>query len=243
MKSYYYEFWTKFLGLSQSELNSSESVINSNGRYIEKHEDKFIFFYQDIQNLKKVLIASSKNLDIYQISESDLDQLSAHSVKDFKKLNLVFHDIDYGLTSVEQFTPNILLTELVEFKKISIKDQSEVENFKSECSEDDIDTLDFNLENDVAYGAFLNNKLIGISRYLIIRETQIADITVVVSPNYRNQKISAPLVSKVVESILSYGYVPKYRVQTENFASIKIAERLGFKPMFQIFTWEALASS
>lgn len=243
MKNHYYEFWTKFLGLSKSELISSASVINSNGRYIEKHEDNFIFFYQDIQNLKKVLIATAKNLETYQISQFDLDQLNAHSVKDFKKLTLAFHDIDYGLTSAEQFTPNVLSTQTIELKKISINDQSEVENFKSGCSEDDIDTLDFNLETDVAYGAFLNNKLIGISRYLVIRETHIADITVVVSSDYRNQKLSAPLVSKIVESILADGFVPKYRVQTENFASIKIAERLGFKPMFQIFTWEVIASS
>lgn len=238
MKNQYCNFWSEFLGLSTTELLSPNYVINSSGRYIEKHQDKFVFLYQDLKSLKKVLIASAKNIENYQIKTADLDKLPLDTAKDFKKMTLAFHDIDYGLTSAEHFTPFDISTSSIEIQRLSLADQAATEHFSNRCSEDDIDTLDFDLETDIAYGAFLQNKLIGVSRYLVIRETNVADITVVVSSEYRNQKISTPLVSKIVERILADGYIPKYRVQTENIASIKIAERLGFKPLFQILTWE-----
>lgn len=239
MKNQYCEFWGHFLGLSTTELLSPDYVINSSGRYIEKHQDKFVFLYQDLKSLKKVLVASSKNVEKFKFKLDDLKCLNLDTAKDFKKMTLEFHDIDYGLTSAALFIPSNSFSKSIEIRKLSPNDLEASENFKNSCSEDDVDTLDFNLETDIAYGAFLQNKLIGVSRYLVLRDTKIADITVVISSEYRNQKISTPLVSKIVESILADSLTPKYRVQTENIASIKIAQRLGFKPLFQILTWEA----
>ena len=87
-------------------------------------------------------------------------------------------------------------------------------------------------------GLFNQGRLAAIARFAPIRDTGIADITVVVRKGERGLGFSTPLVSEIIKLALKEGFEPKYRVDESNGASIAIAHRLGFKPLSHILAWE-----
>ncbi|AZZ35487.1 hypothetical protein CIK05_01280 [Bdellovibrio sp. qaytius] len=234
MKQHYYNYWSKIFDLELNTLLDANPMLNKSGRYITKHGDKYIYFYQDLTNSKKILTASLKNQIMYNLNVNDLSYLNSANINNFKNLHLAFHDIDYGFSRPTDFIKHQTISTNLLIKKINAEDTSTLDDFLKLCSEDDIDTLDLDLTNDYALGAYINNQLIGVSRYVKIRETQVADITVLIAPMFRNQKSSIPLVSEIVENILSNDLCPKYRVKEDNLASMKIAEKLGFQQLFHI---------
>lgn len=238
---FYLQFWSKIFGIPAFQLKNSEAEILSSGFYIEKHGDKYIFFYMDFSTGKKVLAASENNLselrrnfDVQALSQHDVESLRSEDY--FRGLPLAFRDIDYGFSSIEGFKP--VSSAGFDIRYIDVDHRQEIEEFYQDCSEDDKDTLDLTFENETALGLYVENKIVAIARYTPLRETQIADITVLVRRTARGKAYSAPLVSKLVERILRNNLVPKYRVEENNHASIAVAKKLGFKPMFRLLAWE-----
>ena len=241
MQHLYYEYWNKFFHSTTADLQKSTPLVTNKGRFVEKYGDQYIYFFQDLATNKKIIAATDNSLKKINLAEDQIAQYDSQSIRShpaFKNYKLAFYDIDYGLDKTE-------FSYVSPFKDLNIKplnsdDHNILDLFYLDCSDDDKETLDLNLEQDTALGAFYQNKLVAVARYITIRETYIADITVVTGTTYRGKRYSTPLVSELVKLILSKNLCPKYRVQDTNMPSIKIAERLGFKPYFHLLTWEVI---
>lgn len=237
----YYEYWNKIFQTTTADLQKSASLMTNKGRFIEKYGDQYIYFYQDLSTNKVILAAADNNLKKINLTEDQIAQHDSQSIRhhhSFKNYKLAFYDIDYGLNKIE-FAQALQINDL-KIKLINRDHLDILDLFYLDCSDDDKETLDLNLEQDTVLGAFYQNKLVAVARYITIRETHIADITVLTCQTERGKGYSKPLVSELVKLILSKGLCPKYRVQDTNIASIKIAERLGFKPCFHLLTWEVV---
>ena len=237
----YVDFWSKMFGLSSKELSSSTLSIVTAGHYVERHQDKYVFFYYDEFYGKKILACSEKNLmKTQEITGEILNKLDIESIRDalwFREADLAFRDIDFCLASKNSFKS--VDSNNFDIRPLEAHQTAEIEKFYSDCTEDDKDTLDLTFENEVALGIYQNSVLAGIARYTQIRSTAIADITVLVRKAARSQGLSTPLVSRLVDLIFVENLFPKYRVEESNLSSIAIAKKLGFQPRFRILTWEA----
>jgi len=171
---------------------------------------------------------------------TDLSQIQFADIRTrnwFKDRKLAFKDIDFCLSDEKAFKP--LTGASFDIRPLTNPQDPAIVEFYSDCSEDDKDTLDLTFENEVAFGIYQQKSIAGIARYASIRDTQIADITVLVRNSARGQGLSVPLVSCLIEKILPEGLVPKYRVEENNLPSIVIAKKLGFTPRFRVLTWAA----
>lgn len=240
MHTHYYNYWNKIFNITVDELKNNQPLITSQGRLIEKYGDQYIYFYQDLTNHKKIICGSQRNLsklhvDKKTLSTLDFNTISSHNI--FENLKLTFHDIDYTIPR-SNFTAPVTSINSYNIRQLTIMDNELVQDFHTDCSDDDKDTLDLDLENDMTFGTFYNGHLAVISRFIKIRDTDVADITILTRQLFRGQKLSTPLAAEIVNTILSQGLYPKYRVQVTNIASIKIAEKLGLIPSFRLLTWE-----
>jgi RimJ/RimL family protein N-acetyltransferase len=237
----YLRFWSKAFNLTYEDLTSPGFSIVTDGNYVEKHQEKYVFFYFDPKNKKCILACSKNNLGEIRNSMAltKLDSLNIENIRNeayFKKLNLAFKDIDYGLLSFSDFTP--IDSDAFDIRSLQKNETSEIDDFYLSCSDDDKNTLDLTFDNDVALGIYVDSRLLGIARYTPIRDTSIADITVLVQEEVRGKGYSTPLVSSLVRKILENELQPKHRVEENNTASIAIAKGLGFTPLFRLLTWE-----
>ena len=110
-------------------------------------------------------------------------------------------------------------------------DKEAIEQFYEGLSEDDIDTLDLDFEDDttIAFAVYNDDVIAAIGRYYVIpTEKGTMDITLVTSKNYRGKGFASLLLKKMITLGLENNLVPRYRVKTDNIASIKVAEKLGF---------------
>jgi len=219
----YFNLWTKAFGLSPEELSTGDLSIVSSGYYVERHQDKYVFSYKDELLGKRVLAASERNLATVR----ETSWLENHSP--------AFRDIDFCLADKNSF---LKVTGDFYIRPLFNHQEAELESFYQDCSEDDKDTLDLTFENETVLGLYQNNLLAGVARFVPIRNTSIADITVLVRNEMRGRGFSAPLVSRLVELILAEGLLPKYRVGETNLASIAVAKRLGFYPRFRVLAWD-----
>lgn len=224
------------LALSADDLAQGDFQTTSAGYYLERHQGKYIFLYQNLTSGKAVLAATPivlENLpfDTIRFSNSSKDSLQEF----FGDKNPVFKDIDYGISGPMDFRP----CKIDEKLRVKTPAPEEIEFFLKLCSEDDVDTLDLTFENEVVLGIYFAESLLGIARYALVRDTGLADITVLVGAEYRGNGYSTPLVSKILELSLAAGLVPKYRVDRDNLSSQAIAERLGFKKMSTLTIWES----
>lgn len=235
----YFRLWSKAFGLSSEELAKKDLTVVTSGYYVERHKDDYVFFYFDEVSGKRVLASSESNLaDIQKTLGKDLSQLQYTNIRTaswFKDRKLAFKDIDFCISGRGAFKP--VDGTSFDVRSLVNPEDPAIEELYLDCSEDDKDTLDLTFENEVALGIYQDDRLAGIARYTPIRDTQIADITVLVRNGARGKGLSTPLVSRLVEKIFAEGLVPKYRVEENNVSSIAIAKKLGFTPRFRVLTW------
>jgi RimJ/RimL family protein N-acetyltransferase len=235
----YFGLWTKAFGLPVGDLTVSGISVVSSGYYVQRHQDNYVFLYFDEQTGKLILAGSEKSLAVLKGELGDqLSKLNYQNVRGlswFKDRELVFKNIDFCFSDSSEFIP--FNNTSLDIRELSPANQSEIDELYLDCSEDDKDTLDLTFEDEVAFGVYDGSKLIGISRYAVVRDTKVADITIVIRQSYRGKGYSSGLVSRVVETALRNGLVPKYRVDESNHASIAIAKKLGFSPRFHVLAW------
>lgn len=239
-KTVYTDFWAKAFGISQISLENNEPIFSSNGYYAQRDPERFIYFYYDLINGKKIFSSSKDNLkqlkeNLFKTNLENLTSKTVATLPYFATKKLVFNDIDHYLVSdLNDFTQNNY--DLI-IRPLSKKD--DLETFYRDCSEDDIDTLDLNLKAHFGLGLFSDDQLVAISRYDVIPHTlNLADITVCVKKSHRGLGFSKQIVSDLIRRILKEGLCPRYRVKEDNIPSIKIAKRLGLTKTHQIMAWE-----
>ena len=226
-------FWDLAIGIDLSQPLS----FSSNGRYVEKFGDRFVFYCEDLATRNKAFIGPSEWIEKLQREPllRDCDRSSVRALKPFCDLKLAFKDLDY----LSPQSSDTTLASLPFGYSICIIDQStDLADFYSDCSESDRDTLDLTFDGEAAFAVFRDTTIAAVSRYLPVRNTNLADITVVVRNSERGHKLSAPLVCHTINDILAHDLFPKYRVDEDLVASRKTAERLGLVARYQLLAWE-----
>jgi len=227
-------YWGAMLGLSATAMRSRTCTWSHRGRYVEKLGDKYIYYFHDPRSKKNILAASEKNLLRLQQEIANLEALRPHRLPlALKRRKLIFADVDLVLAkSLKKLRHD------KEVRALTRADSAAIKKFLRSCSADDRDTLDFRPKNDKGFGLFHNGNLVGIARYIKIPSApRIADITVLVHRRHRGKGLSSPLVYELCHALLKNKLIPKYRVGENNHASMAIAQRLGFKTAFYLYSF------
>lgn len=228
-----YGFWSYAFQVSSDDLKSGSFHTSSKGFYIERNLD-VIYLFDNLITGSKFLIANQENVDYITklLSSKNINSRSILDLDKFDNYNLEFDDIDLFLNK----RPLIELNES-NLKKISKNDKDLIELFYKDLSRDDIDTLDLDFEEKttMAFAVYSDDAIAAIGRYYIIpTEKGTMDITLVTSEKYRGRGFASLLLKKMISLGLENNLVPRYRVKTDNIASIKVAEKLSFEKYCQI---------
>lgn len=221
----YREFWQKALGVNGESLRSGFTR-SSRGKYVDRHQRKYVFLFTDLRNYARVLAGHSDRLT----------KLGDQSPE--RGLQLKYDDLDYGIEKETSFQPFASSIGALKIKRLTPKHKRKIAVFRKKCSRKDWETLDLAFEKDFALGLFEGEVLLGISRFAKMPSVpKLVDITVVVARKARGRGCSTVLVSNLLETVLRKKLVPKYRVAEKNAASRAIAERLGLVPLFSLKTF------
>ena len=100
------------------------------------------------------------------------------------------------------------------------------------CTEEDLDEAAINVDepDPVIYGMFDAGRLVAYASHRYWDEI-IADIGVLIHPNYRSRGLGKAVVSELCEWCIQNEVVPMYRVFSDHDHSRRIAQALGFKEM------------
>lgn len=80
----------------------------------------------------------------------------------------------------------------------------------------------------LAWGAFVAGKLAAVAGTFFLGETY-EDIGVVTEPEFRGLGLSTACAQALCRDIHARGHIPSWSTSTDNAASIRVAEKLGFK--------------
>ncbi len=105
------------------------------------------------------------------------------------------------------------------------------------CTEEDLDEAEIYVDDPdpVIYGMFDEEQLVAYASHRYWDEI-IADIGVLIHPNYRSRGLGKAVVSALCEWCIKNEVVPMYRVFSDHNHSRRIPQALGFKEMVIIET-------
>lgn len=102
------------------------------------------------------------------------------------------------------------------------------ETFTKDCSQEDLDEGLVSLDDSLVYGCFYKNKLVGVASYWFLTN-HLADIGVIVHPDYRKKGIGKALVSRLSQWGMKQGKINMYRHDRKNKKSRRVALAVGFE--------------
>jgi RimJ/RimL family protein N-acetyltransferase len=102
------------------------------------------------------------------------------------------------------------------------------ETFTKDCSQEDLDEGLVSLDDSLVFGCFHKNKLVGVASYWFLTD-HLADIGVIVHPDYRKKGIGKALVSKLSQWGINHGKINMYRHDRKNQKSRRVALAVGFE--------------
>lgn len=230
----FYGFWTYATNLPKDALLDGSFHITTSGFYLERNP-LAVYLFNNLLTGSTVLIANECHVEKIhnQLLENEVLADKILQLEDFRNHRLEFDDLDFFLISKPEIKAND--QEVIE---ISNEDQELINNFYAKLSEDDIDTLDLDFENNTtkAWAVIDNeNKALAIGRYYLIpTEKGTMDITLATIKNHRGKGYASKLLNQILSSGINNQNIPRYRVKTDNISSIKVAEKLGFKKFAHI---------
>lgn len=232
-----YSFWSNAFQLPIKQLKSGDTIFVTSGSYVERAPERFYAFF-DYLFQSRIFAGSPRQISAFQAAhtQEEIERFDATSICEcsfFSKRKPLYNDLDHYIPNPNQFNQASKTCKFVE-----LSNDVSLEEFYSDCSEDNVDTLDLDIETDIAIAGLVRERLVGIASYRIPSESQIADITVLVRQDSRGQGLSVPLVSALVNRIYLDDLVPHYRAGVHNFKSLSIARRLGFVLAQQIIVWD-----
>jgi RimJ/RimL family protein N-acetyltransferase len=107
------------------------------------------------------------------------------------------------------------------------------ETLVNDCSQADLDEGLVSLDDSLVYGCFHKDKLIGVASYWFLTD-HLADIGVIVHPDYRKKGIGKALVSRLSQWGMNHGKINMYRHDRKNQKSRKLALAVGFREYIKL---------
>jgi GNAT superfamily N-acetyltransferase len=131
-------------------------------------------------------------------------------------------------TATDGFTPRRLHPE---------RDNTRLLGLYEACTEEDLDAAEIYVDepDPVIFGMFDNEQLVAYASHRYWDEI-IADIGVLIHPDYRSRGLGKAVVSALCEWCIENDVVPMYRVLSDHDHSRRIARALGFREMVIIET-------
>jgi len=238
----YVDFWSMAFEIEKANLQKPACSFATSGRYVKRDPDGLLYFFYDIHTKSKVYASSAKNIEYLQ-AEVAHDTLLAQIPQEICQLpflaekELLYNDIDLYFSRPEDFQS--VASDGLDIRELSKANEAELTALYTDCSEDDVDTLDLSFDDLCILGLYIDNVLVGVTRYYIVPQTRgITDVAVLLARRVRGQGLSTPLVSRLVEIIIERGDIPRYRVKEDNIPSRSIAKRLGFSIAHRIMVWK-----
>lgn len=147
-------------------------------------------------------------------------------------------DIENKRGEFYMFSEHIDLFEAdgVYVRELNYQDNEALEDMKSDCDQDEIELAQIMIHDLHVLGAFMDDRLIGVSSILDLWGAY--DIGILVHPYYRKKGISTMLVSHNAKWVLEQGKICMYRCDDFNTGSINTAKKLGFKTEVEVIIYE-----
>lgn len=229
-------FWSYMTKLSVKQLTGGGLYFSSVGFYCER-EPKAIYLFTNFLSGTKVLMGNEENINLIRNSIQE-DKITAKEILNldhYKDYELTFDDIDLFLEQEPNMSIN---NEGLVLNQISEDHKQAIDTFYQKLTEDEVDTLDLSFEGDLsieAWAVWEDDRIVAIARYTVLPTKQgMMDLTVVTDPAFRGRGFATVLIHKLITLGLKNNYIPRYRVKSDNVSSMKVAEKLGFKPYCNI---------
>ncbi|MEL6271162.1 MAG: GNAT family N-acetyltransferase [Chloroflexota bacterium] len=117
-------------------------------------------------------------------------------------------------------------------RRLEEKDDDALARLRGAVTEDEAAEGDVEIEHDDSTGVFDSDRLTAVASSYIFRG--FVDVGVLTHAKYRKKGLGTAVVSAVISQILDRQNQPIYRAAATNVGSVKIAERLGFRPYVQV---------
>lgn len=131
---------------------------------------------------------------------------------------------------------DLFVVDGVEIRELNYQDNEALEKMKNECDLSEVEIAQIMIDDKHVLGAFIENRLVGISSILNLWGTY--DVGILVHPYYRKKGISKMLVSHNAKWVLEQGKICMYRCDDYNIGSIKTAKKLGFKTEVEVIVYD-----
>jgi RimJ/RimL family protein N-acetyltransferase len=222
-------FLSNCFGLPSETFSQPGIFASSSGKYIERDPDDIKTFER---NETIVVLASVEKLRDLESGLSSAPQLFQLLAK-YKK---TYDDTDRFISADSLIAHEISKPFTV--RPLMPDDQKTLEKFYGLCSKEESENVDIDLENAKAWGAFDKDELVAASRYYLIPNTQIADLGVIVRPDFRAKGLAKGLITVAVKQAFIEGLFPRYRTNKDNLSTIAVASALGFEANYSIKNYE-----
>lgn len=231
----YRSFWSTVLGVSEDELQLPGYVTSSSGRYVKAIGPGRVLVWTDFRTGKVALVAGSQTRETLPLEVRLGPGSNLGPILEGRGFVTEFDDWDYCLdlqgSGPPPVEPEPGLGRLV---PLAPESTDSLVPFYARCTEDEVDTLDLDLDTDTAFGVVGPGGLVAVTRSSPISGSKLADVTVLVAPPHRGRGLGTWLVSRILASIEAEHRFPKYRVAADNAASQRVAMGLGLVKAFGV---------
>jgi len=112
-------------------------------------------------------------------------------------------------------------------RSLTLQDASAASALRAACTEPEWEHGSSLIGEQPSSGVFVGDQLVALAGYEVWAGI-IAHISVITHPAFRTRGFGGSAVAHVAERALSARLIPQYRTLESNFASIRIADSLGF---------------
>jgi GNAT superfamily N-acetyltransferase len=112
----------------------------------------------------------------------------------------------------------------------SVSDRRAFEDFLKSCTEDDQEEAAMDLDDEAIMGAFEGSVV--VSSASVYERTGFLDFGSLTQASHRRRGLGKAVVSQLSSWCLQRGFIPQYRCEDTNQASLALAESVGFRRHF-----------
>lgn len=217
------KYWFDELGCSETDFEPSKTKVVAHGKMEGYSGVKFFHSNNStIISAPKSLVEELKH-KVVDVSASASFEVNFIAKILSNRLDRIIGPAFIGQIDKKNFMPE----HASNTRELCIADWSLVEKLFQSCTSLEIDHSSLEKGQPMA-GVFSEGVLVGVAGYEVLEGT-VAHIGLLTNPNYRQLGLAKKALSKITEMALTAKLGIQYQTLDSNIASVKCAERLGFK--------------